>query len=204
MKSLQWVVAVAMCSIGSAASAATVVDATEVHITSAANDYLQVAELVAMDFGGVDVAYVGAGHGGAVFAPDQYSSTSQPGNAIDGALPLARSYYADPGIYHSEFSSGGYLNVFFAPTTLSSLSIYGRTDCCSQRDVYNITILNAGGQSLYTGVFDATGSNHMASVIFDRPTGFVPEPAGWALMLLGFGGVGAGLRRARRPSASIG
>ena len=48
----------------------------EIQITSAANDYLQVAEVVAMDFGGVDVAF--AGNGGTVFAPDQYSSTSRP------------------------------------------------------------------------------------------------------------------------------
>jgi hypothetical protein len=31
-------------------------------------------------------------------------------------------------------------------------------------------------------------------------TGGVPEPATWALMLLGFGGLGATLRRARRPA----
>ena len=204
MKALSCAVAAALCGIASTASAATIVGATKVHITSAATSdaYLQVAELVAMDFGGMDVAYTG--HGGSVFAPDQYSSTSEPGNAIDGKLPFDRSYYDAPGIYHSQFNSGGYLNVFFAPTTLSSLSIYGRTDCCSQRDIYNITILNAANQSLYTGVLDASGSSHMASVTFSRPAGLVPEPAGWALMLLGFGGIGAALRRGKRPIVSIG
>ncbi|WP_419809256.1 PEPxxWA-CTERM sorting domain-containing protein [Sphingomonas sp.] len=36
----------------------------------------------------------------------------------------------------------------------------------------------------------------------DNPVPGVPEPATWALMLLGFGAIGAGLRR-RRPSGSI-
>ncbi|HMC96002.1 MAG TPA: PEPxxWA-CTERM sorting domain-containing protein [Polyangia bacterium] len=30
----------------------------------------------------------------------------------------------------------------------------------------------------------------------------VPEPASWALMIIGFGGLGAGLRRTRRNVAS--
>jgi hypothetical protein len=203
MKAIPWLVAAAFCSIGCAASAATVVGATKVHITSALNDpsqaYLQVAELVAMDFSAHDVAY--AGMGGSVYAPDQYSSTSQPSNAIDGATPLARSYYDSPGIYHSQFSTGGYLNVFFAPTTLSSLSIYGRTDCCSARDVYNISIFNAAGQSLYSGVLNADNSDHVATVRFSKPTGGVPEPAAWALLVLGFGGVGAVLRQAKRQGS---
>ena len=32
-----------------------------------------------------------------------------------------------------------------------------------------------------------------------RVTGPVPEPATWAMMLLGFGGIGMAMRRRRRP-----
>jgi len=37
------------------------------------------------------------------------------------------------------------------------------------------------------------------------PTGFggVPEPSTWAMMLLGFGAVGAGMRRRRKPDARV-
>ena len=196
MKLLPWMVAAVVCGVASGATAATVIGADQIQITSAVNSYLQVAEVVALDFGGVDVAFTG--NGGSVSAPDQYDSTTQPSNAIDGATPLARSYSDNPGIYHSEFSSGGLLDVFFAPATLSSLSIYGRTDCCSERDVYNVTIFNAAGQSLYSGVLNANNELHVGSVSFDNPGVAVPEPAAWALMILGFGLTGATLRRRER------
>ena len=51
------------------------------------------------------------------------------------------------------------------------------------------------GQSLYPGG-DGYGHGFLAS-----PTGAAPEPAGWALMILGFGGLGAALRRQRRTLA---
>ena len=49
--------------------------------------------------------------------------------------------------------------------------------------------------------------NHTAS-IYENPVDFtltagVPEPAAWALMILGLGGVGATLRRERRRIASL-
>jgi hypothetical protein len=37
----------------------------------------------------------------------------------------------------------------------------------------------------------------------DQVTGAVPEPGTWAMMLIGFGVVGAGMRRARRHSATL-
>ena len=180
--------------------AATVIGATEIQVTSGVDDYLQVAELVADDFGGVDVAY--AGNGGTVSALDQYSATSQPENAIDGAMPFARSYGDTPGIYHSGSTAGAYLDAFFAPATLSSLSIYGRTDCCDTRDIYNVTIFDAAGRPLYSGVLDADNADHVGTVVFDQPVTGIPEPETWALMLMGFGGLGALARRRLRPAPS--
>ncbi len=61
----------------------------------------------------------------------------------------------------------------------------------------------------YGGSFVGTGSDTLTITNQDDPgfnkfdafrvsSGAVPEPAAWALMLLGFGGVGAGLRRRAR------
>ena len=185
-----------LLGFGVTAQAATVVGATQVHVTSG-DTYLQIAELLAYDFGGVDVAY--AGEYATVSALNQYSETSQPINAIDGVYP--RGYDSNPGIYHSAGTAGDFLNVFFyAPANLSSLTIYGRTDCCAERDLYNVTIFNAAHELLYSGSLDAT-TQGFATVNFDRPQGAaVPEPSLWATLVLGFATVGAALRR-RRPQA---
>ena len=184
----------ALLSLGLAAqaSAATVIGATSITITSAGpvsgQEYIQVSELVARDFSNVDVALATNG-GSAVGSSDWPGSGA--GYAIDGVAPNAFNQ-----IFHSlGTGSGEYLTVSFAPTTLSSLSVYGRTDCCSNRDVFNYSIF-AGQTLLTSGQLDARGAGHVGTVSFDAPqTGAVPEPASWALMILGFGGVGYSMRR---------
>ena len=58
------------------------------------------------------------------------------------------------------------------------------------------TGFNAGaGQALDS--FNANGGGN-----FDAITGVVPEPGTWALMILGFGGAGAMLRRRRTTAAT--
>jgi hypothetical protein len=96
-------------------------------------------------------------------------------------------------MYHSAGSdSTQFLSVTFAvPTTLQSLTIFGRTDCCSERDIFNVTIFN-GAKALYSGQLDARGKS--ATVTFDAPSA-VPEPASWAMKITGFGLVGAAARR---------
>ena len=42
-----------------------------------------------------------------------------------------------------------------------------------------------------------------ASYQFSAVTPGVPEPATWAMMLLGFGAIGAGMRHRRKPSVSV-
>jgi hypothetical protein len=56
----------------------------------------------------------------------------------------------------------------------------------SINDTYSAT-LTAGGHSLTTYAQIGSGAPD------------VPEPATWAMMLLGFGGIGAALRRSRKP-----
>ncbi len=179
-----------------AAGAVTVVGATTIHITSANNTYLQVAEVVATQFGtGLDKALTT--QGGMASALDAYApGMSDPIKAIDGNT--GGNYYSDT-IYHSA-GGNGFLDVTLAaPTTLSSLTLYGRTDCCSDRDVYNVTISNAGGTVLYSGTLNANTTGHSATVAFDAPS-TVPEPASWALLVGGFALVGVAARR-RRPTS---
>ncbi len=47
---------------------------------------------------------------------------------------------------------------------------------------------------------DDPGSHDLGDPVL-TPTGGVPEPATWAMMILGLGGVGATLRRRRRMTA---
>ena len=185
--------------LAGAASAATVVGAHSVHVTSANNTWIQISELQAFDFSNVNVAL--AANGGVATAPNLYHPLSVPANANDGVFPQAF-----PFIYHS--GTGGstdFLNITFAGAhTLASLTIYGEGDpaCCSFRDIFNIDIRDAAGKSLYAGTLDAFNASHSASVSFTRPPGgAVPEPASWAMMILGFGLAGATIRSRRRALA---
>lgn len=66
--------------------------------------------------------------------------------------------------------------------------------------------LNAGSYTLSAGVRNTgDGSNSprllLDNVSLDSPTTAVPEPTTWALMIAGFGGAGAMLRRRRTTAA---
>jgi hypothetical protein len=63
-------------------------------------------------------------------------------------------------------------------------------------------IAPAGGARLYLAVADSLGGSagNVGALTVDFTGGAaVPEPAGWAIMLLGAGGVGGALRARRRP-----
>jgi len=63
--------------------------------------------------------------------------------------------------------------------------------------------LDAGTYTFEAGVRDAVDPGYSSQLIIDNITvtaAAVPEPASWALMLLGFGGIGAAIRRRRVPA----
>jgi hypothetical protein len=75
-------------------------------------------------------------------------------------------------------------------------------------------IVPIGATELVLGIVDANGYNGPPGAYFDNSgsyavtvnfpvaTSGTPEPAAWALMILGFGAVGAGLRRRRTIAAA--
>ena len=174
------------------AFATSIVGATEIKITSAIPDYLQVAELEAFNLWGTNVAQ--ALNGGMATGSSTYSSFSTPDKAIDGKE--GGNYYSDT-IFHSAGTSGAeFLDVRFAASDLSSVMIFGRTDCCTARDVYNIQIFNAAGKSLFSGKLDASGGS--AGVGFSPAQ--VAEPAGLALSGIGLALAGAAARSRRKAA----
>jgi len=185
-----------MAGAATGAAAIEVNGATSIHITNALGTWLQVSEVVALDaVSSLDVAL--ASNGGSAFSPDTWNADSTADKAIDGNFNT--EFWVAPGIFHSGNEAAGYLDIFFTGAhSLSSLSISGRSDCCQLRDIYNYQIFGANGL-ITSGQLNATGERHTGRVDFD--VAGVPEPATWAMMLLGFGGLGAVLRRRRSQPA---
>ncbi|MDB5582883.1 MAG: hypothetical protein JWR80_8059, partial [Bradyrhizobium sp.] len=77
---------------------------------------------------------------------------------------------------------------------LSALNFYGRTDCCSNRDVFDYILYDANDVVVGSGKVNAT--SNFATVA-------LPEPATWAMMLMGFGMVGFGLRSRRKQQVGV-
>jgi hypothetical protein len=67
-------------------------------------------------------------------------------------------------------------------------------------------LLGLGGTTLALEATFANfngGAESFAIVNLNSPTGAVPEPGTWAMMLIGFGGMGVAMRRRRRTSAQL-
>jgi hypothetical protein len=94
----------------------------------------------------------------------------------------------------------------FGSLNLTGLTIlgahFGNTPGSNAPDVSAFWLINLGSTVTNT----ITLSNGMGSSdaqIFATGGRVVPEPATWALMLLGFGGIGMAMRRSRRRSAGL-
>jgi len=149
-------------------SNANLVNVSYIEIINAKGDWLQVSEVIANDIVGNDMALTNFA---IATAPNQWSSISGAEQSIDGVT--AGSYQLGQ-IFH-ELTRGSTLTVTFnALQELSSFTIFGRTDCCTERDIYDIRFFGADSQVIATYTDVAPGTLVP-----------IPEPTILALIALG-------------------
>ncbi|CAM3200179.1 hypothetical protein SPAN111604_09995 [Sphingomonas antarctica] len=115
---------------------------------------------------------------------------------IDGVSTHETGQFGQPLVYDADYTfysdadGGGFLNGFVA---YYSAQLFGGT---------------TAAPTFYNGVFDLSdfgGGPPVGTLTITNgatlPTGGVPEPASWALMLAGFGAAGVALRRRPRHLA---
>jgi hypothetical protein len=178
----------AMAAAVSGAASANVIGVKSIVITQNAaaysQPYLQVAEVVATQAGtGIDVAL--ASLGATAVGSSSYPGTSAASYAIDGNT---NGEY--PNIFHSAGGINDMLTITFSSAfDLSGLTVFGRTGCCSNRDIYDVRFYGATNNLLYTQV-GASAFNGAHAAVVD-----VPEPGSLALIAGGLLAAGALRRR---------
>ena len=174
------------------ASAAAVVTSIQIKNVNGIADqgYLQIAELQAFS-GMVNVAPQGTATATCVYIPG--GNNAAPSFANDGSL---NGTY--PSIYHGNDGNGGdvFTLTLAAATSIDRIAIFGRTDCCNFRDIYSFSLFN-GSRLVQSGRLDASNGSASATVAA------VPEPATWAMMLVGFGAIGGAMRRKSKVNTAV-
>ncbi len=144
----------------------------------------------------------------------------QTGSNGQGAAPFL-SGGADKGEYLSVLGGGSATIEFAAPKTeynlyVGSLDNYNTIAFIGGPTYTGDALLAITGGTAISGNQSSALTNGLFKFSFDTPVsgivlssstnslevGAVPEPATWAVMLLGFGGIGASMRSARRKQAA--
>jgi hypothetical protein len=197
MKFLRKVASLAAVSsalmFSSASNAATALGVTQIVITSAISDFLQISEVQAFDSSNTAVSFLSA-----VASNPTSGYGTAAGLAINGVV---NQVY--PSFYHSSSNPAtidtplpeSLTLTFSSAVDLSKLTIFGRgSDCCQFRDSY---LVEWNGTSPGFGNIDST-TGVAGMITF---TSAVPEPGEWAMMLSGLAVVGAIARRRRKSAA---
>jgi hypothetical protein len=158
------------------------------------SEFLQVTEVIATQTGtGTDLAL--ASLGATVTGSPTLGPLSQfgPAHAIDGD-----SHPSPYNIFHSA-GGGAFLLVELADAfELDSVTLFGRWDCCSDRDIYSLSLLNAGGDVLFSAS-DLSANNPLHSVTVNLASSAIPNPATVWLFGLGLFGL-IGVARGKKAA----
>jgi hypothetical protein len=150
-------------------------------ITNTKGTWLQVAEVIAIDMFGNDMALASFAKAS---APNQWDGSTAPENTIDG---ITAGSYSLGQIFHDGIKGSTLTITFNSLQNLSSIQIFGRTGCCSNRDIYNVSFFGEQSNNLQTI------NSLFPSVITD-----VPEPNTLAIFALVIMGLAA--RRFKKQS----
>ncbi len=150
-----------------AVAAVSAVKTIEISNSSAASqNILQLAEIVARrDGSNIDVAQTAMG--ATAVATTTYGNNLNrygPLKSIDGSASPGSD--SSQNYFHSGVGGTQRLTITLAnPESLSSISLVGRADCCSTRDVYDLTLRDENGQVLASyAALDANTGSHTATV----------------------------------------
>ena len=143
-----------------------------IQIRSAAgsSNIIQLAEVIATRASdNVDVAT--AAQGATATVVSTYGNIDRFGvqNAIDGDSTEGSDNRGN--YYHSGSSAGQLVTITLANAEeLSSVSFIGRADCCSGRDIYDVTLLDESGNIILSNTAaSADNSAHTATIELDSP-----------------------------------
>jgi hypothetical protein len=115
----------------------------------------------------------------------------------------------------ADITGYGNVDAFINPVQFPLVGVFGGPSLSTPWSIFVIgssdsgVVVPVGATTLYLGLPDALGFNNPPGYYNDNTGSFlvnitgVPEPATWAMMLLGIGMVGAGLRIARRKNGMM-
>lgn len=194
-----------VCSSFLVSAPASAAVAIKLEITNALNTWLQVAEVEVFNSASVNVAAAANGGTAVGAVPGTWNFASTPFGAINGVIDNIFNFSPAPGdvtMYHpsTEGGANALIVTFAAASDITGISIYGRADCCTGRDIFNYRLFDALNNVVAQGQLDATNADHFASALIPAA---VPEPASWAMMLAGFGAVGFAMRRKKTVNSSV-
>ena len=158
-------------------------------VASSFGGMLTSAEINAMIARSADIAsFINSGHGLAAFAECFQTSACDGSNLTVPTVPFG---YLPISVVSVDTVAPYHVTAFGASLGLSDDIV---SDCCTHNSFSKI-----GGLGIVD--LDLNGvPTTLAGDVHVTEHGFTPEPATWAMMLLGFGGVGAMLRRRARAA----
>jgi hypothetical protein len=151
----------------------------------------------------VDLVGDADGFGNLAFSGNSVDLDGSTGTGFSPAGEIQSIASLATGTYTVDFVAAG--NLRGAPEQSLIVSIGGQSQTLNipagqGYQAYHLTFSGASGQVSFT---DSGPASQQGNLIDNVVVSSVPEPATWAAMLIGFGGIGAALRRRRRGMAAV-